>query len=228
MTLFEYKTTLAKIENSNYKQLRALHKKLSDFPMDNFYTIHAINKTITKFKELTTSAIIKYKNYPTGTNSVHLDIALKQTTSKEEIVSLITDFAGDINLRLPSAKDAIKHIASILTTDKDCGILSKIPISLTYYSIGQITENSNISLYEKNRLLPSVICYLEDIKDTPVYNYFLNHALFITINWQSTITEREMLLTKIKAQIAMHKKYTEVLSKTYTILQEEFKKEAQP
>lgn len=225
MTFFEYKTTLAKIETSNYQQLRKLHTKLSDFPMDNFYTIHAINKTIKKFKAMTKSRIIKNKDYPTGTHSLHFYKALEQTTSKEEIASLITDFAGSINLKLPVAKDAIKHIATILTSTEDCSILDKVPLTLDYYSIGQCTENLKITLSENNRLLPSVIAYLNDIKDTAVYNYFLNSSIKIIVDWQSTPTSRVTLLDNINAQIELYKNYTEALSKTYTILQEEFNKD---
>jgi len=228
MTFFEYKTTLAKIETSNYQQLRKLHNKLSDFPMEDFYTIHAINKTITKFKAMTKSVIIKNKDYPTGTHSLHFYNALKQTTSKEEIASLITDFAGITNLKLPVAKNAIKHIATILTSTEDCSILDKVPLTLDYYSIGQCTENSKITLSEKNRLLPSVITYLEDIKDTAVYNYFLNSSIETIVDWQYTPTSRTTLLDNINAQRELYKHYIESLSKTYTILQEKFKKDVQP
>lgn len=228
MTLFEYKTTLAKIENSNYKQLRALHKKLEEFSLTNFYVIHAINKTITRFKELTTSSIIKYKEYGKGTTSGHFYRALEQATSKEEIVSLITDFAGEKTLQLPLATNAIVNMAMILTTNDDCTILTKTKLSVNYYSVGQCNENINITLSENNRLLPSVIAYLDHIKDTAVYNYFLDHSLFVVRNWQSMQTGRDKLLENINAQIALYNKYTEALSITYTMLEKEFKKDIQP
>ena len=228
MTFFEYKTTLAKIETSNYQQLRKLHTKLSDFPMDNFYTIHAINKTITKFKALTKSAIIKHKQYPTGTGLLHFYTALGQATSKEEIVSLITDFAGETNLKLPIAKNAIKHIAIMLISAEDCKILDKTHLTSDYYSVGQCIENSRIALSEKNRLLPSIITYLNDIKDTAVYNYFLNSSISTIVSWQSTKTSRTTLLNNINAQIELYKEYTKSLAKTYTILEEEFQKDTQP
>lgn len=228
MTFFEYKTTLAKIETSSYQQLKRLHTKLSDFPMDNFYTIHAINKTITKFKAMTKSAIIKNKSYNTGTLSSHFYKALEQTTSKEEIASLITDFAGKTDLKLPIAKNVIKHIATILTSTEDCKLLDKTPLTVDYYSIGQCIEINKIALSEKNRLLPSVIAYLDDIKDTAVYNYFLKNSITTTVNWQSTPTSRTSLLDNINAQIELYKKYTESLAKTYTILEEEFQKDTQP
>lgn len=228
MTLFEYKTTLAKIETSNYKQLRTLHKKLSEYTMDNFYTIHVINKTITKFKKLTTSPIIRSKEYPIGTSSFCFLVALKSTTSKEEIISLITDFAGNKELQLPSASQAIEHISAILTSDDDCSILSNVDLNTNYYSIGQDILYSNNSISSQNRLLPSVICYLSNIEGTPVYNHLLNRSIYIAKNWTSTSTSRNSLLQTITNQIQIHKNYTEALSKTYTILQEKFQKDIQP
>lgn len=208
MTLFEYKTTLAKIENSNYKQLRVLHKKLEEFDLTNFYAIHAINKTITRFKELTTSSIIKYKTYDKGTTSWHFYRALEQATSKEEIVSLITDFAGEKILQLPLATNAITNMATLLITNDDCTILTKTKLSANYYSVGKCNEDSSITLSENSRLLPSVIAYLDLIKDTAVYNYFLDHSLFVVRNWQSMQTQRDKLLENINSQIALYNKYT--------------------
>ena len=221
MTFFEYKTTLAKIETSNYQQLRYLHAKLKTYAMDNFYSIHAINKTITKFKSMTKSSIIKNKTYPEGTSESAFLLALTQATSEEEIVSLITDFAGTKKFQLPKATKAITHISTMLT---DCSVLNKTHLTANYYSIGKLDLYDNISLPEHNRLLPSVICYLDEIKDSLIYNYLFDKALYSVTSFQSTASGRDALLTKIADQITHHKKYTEALYKTYTILEENFKK----
>lgn len=227
MTFFEYKTTLAKIETSNYSQLRILHSKLSEYPMDNFYIIHAINKTITKFKALTKSTIIKNKDYLTGTRNFHFLKALRYTTSKEDIVSLITDFTGNKNLQLPLASKAIEHISTLLISDDDCSILSKVTLSTNYCAIGTDSLNSNNSLSDQNRLLPSVICYLSNIEGTPVYNYFLNHSIYAAKHYTSTTTSRDILLQRINNQLQMYKDYTKALNKTYTILTNTFDKDTQ-
>lgn len=226
MTFFEYQTILATIERSNYTQLRRLYTKLKDQDFDNFYSVHAINKTITKFKTLTTSQIIKRKPYTKGTCNYYFIVAIENATSKEEIVSLITDFSEDGNMyfELPQATTALIHLSTLLHNEEDCKILDKVRVRPNYYSVGQDNLFGK-SLTEKGRLVPSILAYLAEIENTPLYNYLLNNALYIVK--QGYEYNPKIILEPIAEQYKMHKKYTEALFKTSTLLTNLFEKDTE-
>lgn len=114
MTFFEYQTIMARIKTTNsYTTLRKIHTQLQDKPMDNFYIIHAINKVIKKFKEKTTSTIIRDKSYPKGTTSYYFNVAIQSAETKEQIFLLLADFQGNKHITLPHDANSLIHMANL-------------------------------------------------------------------------------------------------------------------
>ena len=61
-----------------------------------------------------------------------------------------------------------------------------------------------------------------------LYQELNTFSLFVVRNWQHVQAQRDKLLENINAQIVLYNKYTKALSITYTMLEEEFKKDIQP
>ena len=196
MTFFEYQITIAKIDSTNsYQVLRRLHKKLAEtFPTkDNFYSIHAINKVIKKFKSLTTSQAVRNKDYPTGTGFQDFNYAIQSAESKEQILLLLADFQGNQIIELPQHTKSLIHMANLGFTGTE---LSTIYIKPSYYSVG---NDSDRQISETNRLPMSIICYLKSIESTELYKTILSDSLIKAKHWNGT--KLHNLIEKIDYQI---------------------------
>ena len=209
MTFFEYQIIMVKIETTNsYTTLRKIHTQLRDKPMDNFYIIHAINKVIKKFKEKTTSSIIRNKDYSEGTTSSHFNIAIQSAETKEQILLLLADFQGIQTIQLPAYSKSLIHMANLgITEFKD------FKLSVNYYSVDY---DYNKSLVETNRLPVSILCYLEEIKHTELYQNLLTSTSIRVKHWngygqQPTIDKINYQIDKQTRQIKALTKYKQLL-----------------
>lgn len=197
MTFFEYQITIAKIDSTNsYQALRRLHKKLvADISPTDFYSIHAINKVIKKFKAQTTSSIIRDKTYPEGTYQDHFNYAIQSAENKEQILLLLADFQGDKSIELPKQSKSLIHMANLNFTGTEPEF-KQIYIKVNYYSVGNDLDKH---ISETNRLPISIICYLKPIESTELYQTILSDSLIKAKHWNGT--KLLNLIEKIDYQI---------------------------
>ena len=211
MTFFEYQIIMAKIETTNsYTTLRKVHTQLRDKPMDNFYIIHAINKVIKKFKEKTTSVVIRSKDYSEGTTSHYFNIAVQSAETKEQILLLLADFQGTQTIQLPEYSKSIIHMANLGITE-----FQDFKLSASYYSVGY---DYNKSLVETNRLPVSILCYLEEIKHTELYQNLLTSTLTKAKHWNGS--RQQTVIDTIDYQINKQTKQIEALTKFKQLLEQ--------
>lgn len=184
MTFFEYQITIAKIDSTNsYQALRRLHKKLVDDTSPvNFYSIHAINKVIKKFKSLTTSQAVRSKDYPEGTHTTDFNYAIQSAESKQQILLLLADFQGTQSIELPKQSQSLIHMANLGFTGNEPEF-KQIHIKSSYYSVG---NDSDKQISETNRLPMSIICYLKSIESTELYQTLLSDSLIKAKHWNGT------------------------------------------
>ena len=215
MTFFEYQTIMARIETTNsYATLRKIHTQLQDKPMDNFYIIHAINKVIKKFKEKTTSTIIRDKSYPKGTTSYYFNVAIQSAETKEQILLLLADFQGEKKIQLPNHTQSILHMVDL---DIEYSDIKDIIILPYYYSVGQ---DDKTGLTETNRLPIAIICYLEPIKDTEIYTNLLAQSLVKFKHWNSTPTSLESIFNNMQKQIDKQEAHVKALKQAQILYKE--------
>ena len=215
MTFFEYQITIAKIDKTNsYQALRKLHKQLVDTKTDSFYSIHAINKTIKKFKELTTSTTIKHKDYPESTNSQYFNTAIQSAETKEQILLLLADFQGIQSIELPRQAQSLIDIANLGFTGTEPEF-KQIHIKANYYSIGNDIDKH---ISETNRLPMSIICYLKPIESTELYQTILSDSLVKAKHWNGTRLQN--LLDTIDYQIDKQTKQIAALQAAKLLHQE--------
>lgn len=196
MTFFEYQVIIGKITTTNsYQSLRKLHKVLEAQFESHFYSIHAINKVIKKFKEQTSSNIIKQKNFTIGTSYESFNNAIQSAETKEQILLLLADFQGEKEIHLPSNTQSILHMVNLGVGYSD---LYPIQIEPDYYSIGQ---DDSAGLMKVNRLPLCIMCYLEPIKDTEIYTSLLSKSLTKFKHWNSTPAGLTSIFNKIQNQI---------------------------
>ena len=216
MTFFEYQITIAKIDSTNsYQALRRLHKKLVDDTSPvNFYSIHAINKVIKKFKAQTTSTAIRSKDYPEGTNSYHFNSAIQSAETKEQILLLLADFQGIKSIELPKQSQSLIHMTNLGFTGTEPEF-KQIHIKANYYSVG---NDSDKQISETNRLPMSIICYLKPIESTELYKTILTDSLIKAKHWNGT--KLQELLDKIDYQIDKQTKQITALQEAKLLHQE--------
>ena len=215
MTFFEYQMTIAKIDKTNsYQALRKLHNKLVDIKADNFYSIHAINKTIKKFKELTTSSTVKCKDYPEATSSTDFNTAVQSAETKEQILLLLAYFQGVPLIELPRQAQSLIHMANLGFTGTEPEF-KQIYIEANYYSIGNDIDRH---ISETNRLPMSIICYLKPIKSTELYQTILSDSLIKAKYWNGTNLQN--LLDSIDYQIDKQTKQIAALQAAKLLHQE--------
>ena len=176
--------------------------------MDNFYIIHAINKVIKKFKEKTTSVVIRSKDYSEGTTSHYFNIAIQSAETKEQILLLLADFQGTQTIPLPEYSKSIIHMANLGITE-----FQDFKVTASYYSIG---NDSDKSLTEANRLPASILCYLEEIKHTELYQNLLTSTLTKAKHWNGS--HQQQTIDKINYQIDKQTKQIEALTKFKQLL----------
>ena len=211
MTFFEYQTIIARIETTNsYTTLRKIHTQLKDKPMDNFYIIHAINKVIKKFKEKTTSSTIRNKDYSEGTTSYHFNTAIQSAETKEQILLLLADFQGSKTIELPQYSKSLVHIANLGITE-----FQDFNVTASYYSIG---NDNDKSLSEPNRLPASILCYLDEIKHTELYQNLLTSTLTKAKAWNGS--SQQTVIDTINYQIDKQTKQIEALTKFKQLLEQ--------
>ena len=212
MTFFEYQTIMAKIETTNsYTTLRKIHTQLKDKPMGNFYIIHAINKVIKKFKEKTTSLIIRSKNYNEGITSHHFNIAIQSAETKEQILLLLADFQGNKYITLPNDSNSVIHMVNLGITE-----FQDFQVTASYYSVG---NDNDKSLSEPNRLPASILCYLDEIKHTELYQNLLTSTLTKAKAWNGS--SQQTVIDTINYQIDKQTKQIEALTKFKQLLEQQ-------
>lgn len=216
MNFFEYQVTIAKIDQTNsYNSLRKLHKKLVGEKLDDsFYAIHAINKTIKKFKDLNTSHRIKNKSYPAGTSSHHFNLAIQSATTKEQILLLLADFQGDKYITLPTDTESVLHMEDLGIQFSD---IHTIHIKAHYYSVGY---DPNDYLSEINRLPLAIMNYLEPINHTQLYTDILTTTLDKWKRWNSTPQSIANLSKSMQTQIDKQEDNINTLKQALTLLKE--------
>ena len=215
MTFFEYQVTIAKIDTTNsYQALRKLHKQLVNTKVDNFYSIHAINKTIKKFKELTTSNTVKYKDYPGATSSADFNTAIQSAETKEQILLLLADFQGLKSIELPKESQSLIHMVNLGFTGTEPEF-EQISLKAHYYSIG---SDSDRHISEINRIPMSIICYLKPIESTVLYQTILSDSLVKAKHWNGTRLQN--LLDNIDYQIDKQTKQIAALQEAKVLYQE--------
>ena len=217
MTFFEYQVTIAKIDTTNsYQALRKLHKQLVNTKVDNFYSIHAINKTIKKFKELTTSNTVKYKYYPGATSSADFNTAIQSAETKEQILLLLADFQGLKSIELPKESQLLIHMVNLGFTGTEPEF-EQISLKAYYYSIGNDID-SDRHILEINRIPMSIICYLKPIESTVLYQTILSDSLVKAKHWNGTRLQN--LLDNIDYQIDKQTKQIAALQEAKVLYQE--------
>lgn len=217
MTFFEYQITIAKIDSTNsYQALRRLHKKLAEtFPAkDDFYLTHAINKTIKKFKSLTTSTAVRSKDYPEGTSTTDFNYAIQSAESKQQILLLLADFQGNKFITLPNSAQSLIHMANLGFTSNEPEF-KQVHIKADYYSVG---NDNDKQISETNRLPMSIICYLKLIESTELYKTLLSDSLLKAKHWNGTKLQK--LLDDIDYQIDKQTKQITALQEAKLLYQE--------
>lgn len=216
MTFFEYQITITKIDSTNsYQALRKLHKKLiEDTSPVNFYSIHAINKVIKKFKSQTTSSIVRNKDYQEGTNPYHFNSAIQSAESKQQILLLLADFQGIQSIELPKQSQSLIHMANLGFTGNEPEF-KQLHIKPHYYSVGNDLDKQ---ISETNRLPMSIICYLKPIESTELYQTILSDSLIKAKHWNGT--KLLNLIEQIDYQIDKQTKQIEALEAIKLIYKE--------
>lgn len=217
MTFFEYQMIIGKITTTNsYHSLRKIHRDLEAQFQAHFYEIHVINKVIKKFKEQTTSRIVKQKGFPTGTSCDSFNNAIQTAETKEQILLLLADFQGEKKIRLPNHTQSLLHMVTLGIEYTD---IRSIILTADYYSIGQ-DNSSKLSLSETNRLPLSIICYLEPIKDTEIYANLLAHHLDRFEHWNSTPSMIKAVFNIIQKQIDKQEAHIKALKQAQILYKE--------
>lgn len=213
MNLFQYKTLIAKIDKTNsYQQLRKIYNELSESPLNSFYLIHAINKTIKKFKSLTTSSIVKYKEY-LGTTSIHFSIAVLSAESKEQILLLMSDWNNHVTIYLPPQANVLIKLSNNLSVSEFMNFSDSISIYPDRYSIA---ANRSINLLQYGRLPICILHYLKEVKDTEIYNYLLTESLTKANTWFDNGLQTN-LIDVVDSYIIDYEKELESLKEANTI-----------
>lgn len=196
-TIFEYKAYLAQIDQTNsYTKLRKMCKSFIDSnEMNNFYRVHCVAKLVSKFKSLTSSHIIKNREYP-GVSKITFNKALTDLTSIENLKSLIQDWPEkDLSdfITLPLNSESLINLSKYVNFDEVFINESKLnTLYFSYYSIGQ-----NRDLESRTRYILSIIHYLKSIKDTNLYRNLLSKE----VNSHKTLGHKLDKLPKFKEDL---------------------------
>lgn len=173
-TIFEYKAYLAQIDQTNsYAKLRKMYKSFIDSnEMNNFYRVHCVAKLVSKFKSLTSSAIIKNSGY-LCISETSLNIALTDLTSIEDFKSLIKDWPEENlskTITLPRNSESLVNLSKYVNFDeifiKESGLNT---LHISYDSMG-----SGKGLELRTRYVLGIVHYLKSIKDTNLYRNLLS------------------------------------------------------
>lgn len=171
-TIFEYKAYLAQIDQTNsYTKLRKMYKSFIDSnDLNNFYRVHCAAKLVSKFKSLTSSSIIKDKNYCINNNI--LNTALSDLSSIDDLKNLIKDWPNsDLNtsIMIPYDSSSLINLSKYVNFDEmfinECGLNN---ITCSYDILGRTNGLEN-----KIKFTLAIIHELKPIKHTNLYRNLL-------------------------------------------------------
>ena len=196
-TIFEYKAYLAQIDHTNsYTKLRKMYKSFIDSnEMNNFYRVHCVAKLITKFKSLTSSHVIKNRDYP-GVSKTTFNTALTDLTSIENLKSLIKDWPEkDLSesITLPHNSESLINLSRYVNFDEI--FINESGLSKIRFSYDTIGHSRNLEL--RTRYVLSTVHYLKSIKDTNLYRNILSKE----INTHRHLNYKLDPLTKFKEDL---------------------------
>ena len=196
-TIFEYKAYLAQIDHTNsYTKLRKMYKSFIDSnEMNNFYRVHCVAKLITKFKSLTSSHVIKNRDYP-GVSKTTFNTALTDLTSIENLKSLIKDWPEkDLSelITRPSNSASLINLSKYVNFDEI--FINESGLSKIRFSYDTIGHSRNLEL--RTRYVLSTVHYLKSIKDTNLYRNILSKE----INTHRHLNYKLDPLTKFKEDL---------------------------
>lgn len=173
-TIFEYKAYLAQIDQTNsYTKLRKMYKSFIDSnEMNNFYRVHCVAKLVSKFKSLTSSHVIKNRDYP-GVSKITFNKALTDLTSIENLKSLIQDWPEkDLSefITLPRNSESLINLSKYVNFDEI--FINEHGLNTLYFSYDSIGQIRGLEL--RTRYVLSIVHYLKSIKDTNLYKNILS------------------------------------------------------
>ena len=172
-TIFEYKAYLAQIDQTNsYTKLRKMYKSfIGSYEMNNFYRVHCAAKLVSKFKSLTSSHIIKSKEYYITDNI--LNIALSDLSSVDDLKNLIKDWPkSDLStsIMIPYNSNSLINLSKYVNFDEmfinESGLNN---ITFSYDLLGR-TNN----LESKIQFTLAIVHELKPIKHTNLYRNLLD------------------------------------------------------
>ena len=196
-TIFEYKAYLAQIDQTNsYTKLRKMYKSFIDSnEMNNFYRVHCVAKLVSKFKSLTSSHIVKNKDYP-GVSKTTFNKALTNLTSIEDLKSLIQDWPEkDLSefITLPRNSESLINLSKYVNFDEM--FINESGLNKIHFSYGTIGQSRHLEL--RTKCVLNIIHYLKSIKDTNLYRNILSKE----INTHRHLNYKLDLLTKFKEDL---------------------------
>ena len=196
-TIFEYKAYLAQIDQTHsYTKLRKMYKSFIDSnEINNFYRVHCVAKLITKFKSLTSSHVIKNRDYP-GVSKTTFNTALTDLTSIENLKSLIQDWPNkDLSelITIPSNSASLINLSKYVNFDEI--LINESGLNKIHFRYDTIGHSRNLEL--RTRYVLSTVYYLKSIKDTNLYRNILSKE----INTHRHLNYKLDPLTKFKEDL---------------------------
>lgn len=176
-TIFEYKAYLAQIDQTNsYTKLRKMYKSFIDSnEMNNFYRVHCVAKLVSKFKSLTSSHVIKNRDFLNVTKTT-FNKALTDLTSIEDLKSLIKDWPEkDLSefITLPRNSESLINLSKYVNFDEM--FINESGLNKIYFSYDTIGTSKGLEL--RTRYVLSIVHYLKSIKDTNLYRNILSKEI---------------------------------------------------
>lgn len=196
-TIFEYKVYLAQIDQTNsYAKLRKMYKSFIDSnEINNFYRVHCVAKLVSKFKSLTSSAIIKNRGY-LYISETSLNIALTDLTSIEYLKNLIQDWPEENlskTITLPRNSESLVNLSKYVNFDEI--FINESGLNILHISYDSMGSGKGLEL--RTRYVLGVVHYLKSIKDTNLYRNLLSKE----VNTHKALKYSTDQLSKLKEDL---------------------------
>lgn len=196
-TIFEYKAYLAQIDQTNsYAKLRKMYKSFIDSnEINNFYRVHCVAKLVSKFKSLTSSAIIKNRGY-LYISETSLNIALTDLTSIEYLKNLIQDWPEENlskTITLPRNSESLVNLSKYVNFDEI--FINESGLNILHISYDSMGSGKGLEL--RTRYVLGVVHYLKSIKDTNLYRNLLSKE----VNTHKALKYSTDQLSKLKEDL---------------------------
>lgn len=196
-TIFEYKAYLAQIDQTNsYAKLRKMYKSFIDSnEINNFYRVHCVAKLVSKFKSLTSSAIIKNRGY-LYISETSLNIALTDLTSIEYLKNLIQDWPEENlskTITLPRNSESLVNLSKYVNFDEI--FINESRLNILHISYDSMGSGKGLEL--RTRYVLGVVHYLKSIKDTNLYRNLLSKE----VNTHKALKYSTDQLSKLKEDL---------------------------